>query len=59
MLFCFSVLRYETSVFSCPMRKAIKGEILDIKERTQREALVLNKIKGIKASLLLKLQKSR
>lgn len=41
------------------MRKAIKGEILNIKERTQREALVLNEIKSIKASLLLKLQKSR
>lgn len=41
------------------MRKAIEGEILNIKERTQREALVLNEIKGIKASLLLKLQKSR
>lgn len=39
------------------MRKAIKGEILNIKERTQREALVLNKIKSIKASLLLRLQK--
>ena len=54
----FALRQKETFVFSCLMRKAIRGEILNIKERTQREALRLSEIENIRASLLPRLQKS-
>lgn len=40
------------------MRKAIREEILNTRERTQWEALVSNETESIRACLLVRLQKS-
>ena len=40
------------------MRKAIREEILNTKQRTQWEALVSNEIESIRTCLLVRLQKS-
>lgn len=55
----FALRQKETFAFSCLMRKAIRREILNIKERTQREALGSNEMESIRASLLPRLQKSK
>lgn len=54
----FVFLKKVRLTYSRLMRNATKEEILNIK-KTQREALIFNKKKSIRASLLPKLQKSR